>query len=72
MEVFAKNANDWGATLTVDESGEGKFNWKILIEDRRRDPPATRCITSPVQFASVRETIVDGHAVLEVLMPEKL
>jgi hypothetical protein len=70
MEVFAKTFNAWGATLTVDPDGQGKYSWKILVEDRRRGAPLVRCITSPVGFPSVGETIVDGRAALEVLVPE--
>jgi hypothetical protein len=70
MEVFAKIFNAWGATLSVDPDGKGNFSWKILVEDRRQGAPRMRCISSPIGFPSVGETIVDGRAALEVLMPE--
>ncbi|ANN77309.1 hypothetical protein [Bordetella flabilis] len=71
MEVFAKVFNAWGATLTVDPDGKGKFSWKILVEDRRPGRQRSRCISSPVGFPSVGETITDGRAALEVLTPEQ-
>jgi hypothetical protein len=70
MEVFAKTFNAWGATLTVDPDGQGKYSWKIMVEDRRHGLPRVRCISSPVGFSSVNETIIDGRAALEVLVPE--
>jgi hypothetical protein len=69
MEVFAKNLNAWVATLMVEPAGEGTFNWSILVEDRRSAPYMTHRIISPIRFSSERETIVDGHAALDVLTP---
>lgn len=69
MEVFAKTFNAWGATLTVDPDGQGRYSWKILIEDRRHGEPRVQCIESPVGFPSVSETILDGRAALEELEP---
>ncbi|ANN67714.1 hypothetical protein [Bordetella bronchialis] len=70
MEVFAKTYNAWGATLTVDPDGQGKYSWKILVEDRRQGEPKVQCIASPIGFPSVSETILDGRAALEELLPE--
>ncbi|WP_427183445.1 hypothetical protein ACL598_15815 [Bordetella bronchialis] len=70
MEVFAKTYNAWGATLTVDADGQGKYSWKILVEDRRQGEPKVQCIASPIGFPSVSETILDGRAALEELLPE--
>jgi hypothetical protein len=70
MEVFAKTFNAWDATLTVDPDGHGKYSWKILVEDRRQGEPRLRCISSPLGFPSVSETILDGRAALEVLVPD--
>jgi hypothetical protein len=41
-----------------------------MVEDRRHGLPRVRCISSPVGFSSVNETIIDGRAALEVLVPE--
>lgn len=70
MEVFAKTYNAWGATLTVDPDGRGKYSWKILVEDGRQGEPKVQCIASPIGFPSVSETILDGRAALEELLPE--
>jgi len=72
MEVFAKNSNGWGATLLVDPAENGKYNWRIMVEDRRCAPPSVRFIVSPVSFTSVGESIDDGRAVLEALSPDDL
>jgi hypothetical protein len=71
MEVFAKVFNAWDATLTVDPDGPGKFSWKILVKDRRPGRQRSRCISSPVGFPSVAETITDGRAALEAITPEQ-
>lgn len=70
MEVFAKTFNAWGATLTVDPDGQGRYSWKILVEDRRQGEPRVQCIASPVGFPSMSETILDGRAALEGLVPD--
>lgn len=70
MEVFAKTFNAWGATLTVHPEGQGKYGWKIVVEDRRQGSPRVQCISSPIGFPSVDETILDGRAALEALLPE--
>jgi hypothetical protein len=70
MEVFAKTFNAWGATLTVDPDGHGRYSWKILVEDRRQGEPRMQCIASPIGFPSVSESILDGCAALEGLVPE--
>ncbi|ALM82072.1 hypothetical protein [Bordetella sp. N] len=72
MEVFAKNSNGWGATLLVDPAENGKFHWRIQVEDRRRAPASLRYIYSPDSFPSVGESIDDGRAVLESLTPDDL
>jgi hypothetical protein len=70
MEVFAKTFNAWGATLTVDPDGHGRYSWKILVEDRRQGEARMQCIASPIGFPSVSESILDGCAALEGLVPE--
>lgn len=58
--------------MLVDPVENGKYNWRIMVEDRRRAPPSVRLLVSPVSFTSVGESIDDGRAVLEALSPDDL
>ncbi len=58
--------------MLVDPAENGKYNWRIMVEDRRSAPPSLRFIVSPASFTSVGESIDDGRAVLEALTPDDL